>query len=302
MYKRQEENICNYTFIPDDETPQIASFTRTDENVTITYELPSGQNELNADDLTIYYMNYPCLNPNVNNLTITCTMEKNDDNTIKAENGEHYPLVLLKDKGYLKVKNGVTKEQAAIKMNSQNPDPISFGGGVKVTLTGEGFPATHEFANDFQIKFANEFVDLVSSSNTEIVFYTKEIPINETSDRFAIIHNNVTISYTLNTDSSLNPKIDSLSPTFAPPLFYTDLTITGSGFGTVMADIEVHIISTTNSELMEKCVISTVIDTQIECEIPHLETDIYKIRVFLKNDQEYSIPSSTDLDLSLIHI
>ena len=159
-----------------------------------------------------------------------------------------------------------------LSVDSVSPSSIGQGGGTIITLNGNGFHPDQVVA-----MCDEELTMLEYRDTTAVVLETNRIPRDCTSPKLTISafdeSDDSAIAATFpddssrkrrdgggfNIDSSLTPKIVSVEPKMGGTAGGTKLTITGSGFGTVVEDATVTVYGAS-------CAIDSVTDSIIICE------------------------------------
>jgi hypothetical protein len=150
----------------------------------------------------------------------------------------------------------------------------SLNGGNEVTITGDGF-----------VPSATTIVlgsSVYTAQNAEITYTSITFVTNaEQADTYDItvyvngytVECDIDCSYGFSAQNT--PQISSVSPTSVSSA-NTEITISGSLFGSVASDVEVMIGS-------QECVVSTVSDTEIKCTPSGLEIGEQSINLRVKS-------------------
>ncbi|XP_053372863.1 fibrocystin-L-like [Mercenaria mercenaria] len=189
----------------------------------------------------------------------------------------------------------------------------SFGGGaVSVTLNDADCTVTSSSSTQIQCTLGSHstgsvpvsvYVEGLGRSNTDQQF-EYQLSLNSISPTVAqtcdvaITLNGLTKtlagSYTY--DAALTPTVSDVTPTRGGTGGGTTLTITGSGFGSVVGDVNVMIDDV-------ECVVSTATETEVVCVTgPHLGSVDTKVEVQVSGNGIANEVSAGDADFSYIDV
>ena len=288
---------CDYSFVTDANSLSIATFTLTGNELTIN--LASGWDTHADKDLinvqansSIKFGGAVCSITSFSLPEIKCEVPKDASNNNLIEAGDHKPVLLLKNRGYLPSAGtaiAVTPDVSAI-----SPALASEAGGQLLTLTGK-FLGTS--AATTQVKFGTTDCVFLQASNNEIKCTLPVKPSGSTTLT-------VTVNGKVWTDSAplfaystnKTPTISGLSMSSASPVVKQDLVITGTGFGTDRNKITVMIRPKVPSATLydiECYTNNTVVtDTSITCNLSGGRSGAYYVQVS-KEDEGYAKESSS---------
>jgi len=81
--------------------------------------------------------------------------------------------------------------------------------------------------------------------------------------------------------TSNGPTLASFSPLTASPVISTEITLTGTNFGTLaLTNYQITFIRTTSPAKEIICTPTAVTDTEIKCKLPGGKMGAYKIQLF----------------------
>ena len=167
---------------------------------------------------------------------------------------------------------GNFKLKYSLEIDSFNPQGVSPSGGSLVTIIGSGFSSATEFST---CGLSHIFVRLVSS--TEIVFRTISLPSTccSTGKTCSLSVTSIdqatgqVITATTNSkqrrsngfiiSEAMIPQVNAVQPKMGGTAGGTSLTLSGSGFGSIVSEVEVTIHGSS-------CSVQSVNDSQIICE------------------------------------
>ncbi|XP_060573258.1 fibrocystin-L-like isoform X2 [Ruditapes philippinarum] len=247
---------------------------------------------LSGQTLTISGSNLDGGAVNVTLDDVECSVISSSSNQIQCTLGNHatgsVPVsVLVEGKG-----RSNTDQQFEYQLSISSVSPVEGGtaGGQTVVVSGTGFDDTAT------VTVCGQPCVQVGSTSTA---YTCKTPANAagTCD-VAVILNGLTKtlpgSYTYN--AALTPTVSNVTPTRGGTGGGTSITVTGTGFGSVIGNVEVMINAV-------ECVATSVTSTQIVCTTgPHPGSIDTKIEVQISGNGIADEATSGDADFSYIDV
>jgi len=257
------------------------------------------------DEVSIKFMGSPCaiatFNAGATQLEMTCTIpvNTNNDNKAVAVAGDHIPEIHFEGTGYAIVDPAVTATtlEPVLTVGNINGSP---SGGTLITLPGSNFGFNLQDSFGTGVTIGGTECVLTSVSNTEIKCKTQAGAAN---DSLIVTVNGKTLTDDTHYTTAGGPVINSYSPLTASPVISTEMTLTGTGFGTdAPANYVVTFIGTTSepNKPPKEIICSTisVTDTEIKCKLPGGKMGAYKIQL-LKVGYGYAVNNAADFNFKL---
>ena len=124
-----------------------------------------------------------------------------------------------------------------------SPSSVGENGGQEIVLEGNGFPTNVDTL--YSLMMCGVTPTLLSMSNTEIRILAPPCPAG--TDTITLDYNGetATINFDYTAGGSPSADIFSISPVSRSPVLKGVMNITGTGFGTDMSKITVHLANST---------------------------------------------------------
>lgn len=228
---------CRYTFI--DATKITAlSLSGGVLTMTITNQLAT---VIPISAITVQVQGLPCAVDGSSTLaSLTCTLSKNTDNSPTLVAGTFTPAVYINPTGYAALASGVNAISVSLVTTSLSVSTGGNNGGFYNVLTGSGFPLDK---SKITITICGNTATIISSNNIQVHFYTPACASTGVQSVNVAVGSatSSSLTFTYTSGAATAPIIGSISPTSQNPAIKGILTINGSGFGNVTADIQVFL-------------------------------------------------------------
>ena len=284
---------CRFTYKAPPEYPLITSMNEDAANNELIIEGNLTGLMLNETLVEIGFEN--CELKSINDSQIVCDIPKGSSATV-AVAGTWTPILKVQDKGIV-VASTDTQVTIPLTITSISPDKGSEQGGTLLTITGKGFLNSLSNSKITQtVMIGDSICNILSTSTTCITCKTS--PMSTTSNLQIQLGLTSESSALFSYDSSSTPSISSISPSYASTIVKTQVTISGSGFGSDKSKVSV----TLNNDKLGSydCLITTVSPDTINCNINGGPRGSYKLSVYIEPQGYASFPSiSSTFDLVL---
>ena len=304
---------CNFEYVFGANIPGITSYSRNNEELTVTLdpnylELEFSGAPLSSEDFSINFANSECFVTEVSLPEIKCTVPLNPDGTPELEAGNHVPEVLVLGRGKLR-SNQLTPEFIPMTITDIDPKSGSFEGGTFVTITGKGFPiedsiygSSGEYRmNDNSLKLCEPIFE----SNTEVICRmadkkTHNFNINTFRLKLHVNdHPGVWTNSYFRFMNNKTPEFNKMTPNVSSPIDKTQVEITGYDFQDSKDKMVVTLISETDPVNYFTCTVLESSQTNLVFEVPGGPIDTYRVLLYHDN-WGFSTIDPKDVDLYTI--
>ena len=283
---------CAYVYKSAPEYPKITSITQDATSVTLN----GGKFEANLGEFYVYIGFAECIILSHSSSIITFSKPISPQTSI-AVAGDWKPVLIMKKTGIVESDdNSVVSIPLVI--TSVSPSVGSEQGGTILTITGSGFLNSIQNTNLLQsVQIGTSTCELISTSPTSIQCKTSA----KTTDsvlKITLGSSSSTSDNLFTYDPSSTPEISSISPSSGSTIVKTQVTITGTGFGSTQSKVSVQLKS---SDFTAECLVTSVTDSQILCNINGGPRGSYtwSIQIDPKGNAKYGSSTSQSFDLKL---
>lgn len=240
--------------------------------------------------ITVQVQGLPCAVDNGATLaSLTCTLSKNSDNSPTLVAGSFTPAVYINPTGYAAYASGVNPISVALVTSALSISTGGNNGGYYNVLTGNGFPLDK---SKITITICGNPATIITSSNIEVRFYMPACA-STGAQSVNVAVGSVTsssLSFTFTDGLATAPIISAISPTSQNPAVKGILSINGSGFGNVAANIQVF-LSNSSGKVYQLRVIQAS-DTQITVGLSGGLPGVFTVQVTLPSSVGNSIATA----------
>lgn len=237
--------------------------------------------------ITVQVQGLPCAVDNSATLTsLTCTLSKNSDNSPTLVAGSFTPAVYISPTGFAALGSGVSAISVPLVTSALSFSTGGNNGGYYNVLTGSGFPLDK---SKITITICSNLATIISSSNIEVRFYMPACASTGVQSVTVAVGSSTSSSLTFTfTDGSVSaPIISSIAPPSHNPAIKGLLNITGTGFGTVAANIQVFLSNSSGKVYQLRVIAAT--DTRITVGLSGGLPGVFTVQITLPNSVGNSI-------------
>lgn len=263
---------CSYSFIST--TPKVTSQTKDATGVTITVAISDPANaNYPTSQLTVKVDGQPCTIASGAFASFTCTLPTNSNNSPKVRAGNHDVEVFVAGSGVVGIDAGVAKLFYDLTLSSLSSSSGGINGGYPIIISGAGFPSD---VSQAAVTLCGKNALVTSTNNIATTITVPSCTAGSQDITYTYNGISKTISFSYNTPT-ITQTITSITPQSFSPVQKGVMTITGSGFGTVLADITVYLANASGKVYRMR--VLSVNDTIITCGIPGGLAGNYKVEV-----------------------
>ena len=276
---------CRYTFIDGTKITAL-SLSGGDLTMTITSQLNT---TIPVSTITVQVQGLPCTVSNSSTLaSLTCSLSKNSDNSPTLVAGTFFPAVYINPSGYAAIASGVNAIPVSLVTSGLSVSSGGNNGGYYNVLTGSGFPLDK---SKITITVCGNTATIINSNNIQVSFYTPACASTGAQNVNVAVGSatSSSLTFTYTDGSSSAPIISAISPTSQNPAIKGILTINGSGFGNVTANIQVF-LSNSSGKVYQLRVIQAH-DTYITVGLSGGLPGVFTVQVTLPSSVGDSIAS-----------
>ena len=261
---------CSFVYMPPPIYPEITAFT---PGPTANYPTPVTITGVLFDttpgNTQVFIGFVSCIITSITATEIVVTMPLPGTTALDGTAGPigvagaYTPVVVIANKGQVSTSVSDTVN-IAVTISEVLPAVGSTQGGTILTITGSGFLDTlSNTATTQTIDIGGSACTVLTTSVTAVTCLTSA----QTGDNTLTITvgSEFQTSTDFSYDASSTPTVSALSATFGSTFTVTQLTITGSGFGTSAAAVSVLLHSASLGDF--RCALTSVADTEIDCNI-----------------------------------
>lgn len=255
---------CGYTFNTDTEITSL-SYPGTGLTLSLALSDPNSKN-FAINTISISVGGQPCAVDGGSTLAaLTCTMNKNSDNTAILVAGSVTPIVKVGTFGIAGLASGVAPLNIPLTTTGLSVTTGGNNGGYLITLTGTGFPLDK---TKMSIEVCAKKATIQSITNINAQFYIPACGTTgvETVTVTVGTLTNTAQTFTFTDGSGTAPTITQLVPASANPGIKGTLEIHGDKFGTVAGNVKVF-LSNSTGKIYQLSVLS-INNTYIKVGLP----------------------------------